>query len=89
MYNATYMYRCSRCGKGTQVGMNVSHSHIRTKRRSLPNLHHFKVKSRGNVTREWYCTKCLRIVKKDLKTTSNEKKISFKETPKVEIKLPA
>ncbi len=30
---------CMVTGKRPQVGMNVSHSHIRTKRRLLPNLH--------------------------------------------------
>jgi len=30
---------CMVTGKGPQVGMNVSHSHVRTKRRQLPNLH--------------------------------------------------
>ncbi len=32
--------RCQVTGKGPQTGMNVSHSHIRTKKRSLPNLHY-------------------------------------------------
>lgn len=31
---------CQVTGKRPQTGMNVSHSHIRTKRRTLPNLHH-------------------------------------------------
>lgn len=30
--------RCELTGKGVLVGNNVSHSHIRTKRRFLPNL---------------------------------------------------
>ncbi len=30
---------CQVTGKGPQTGMNVSHSHVRTKRRTLPNLH--------------------------------------------------
>lgn len=30
---------CIVTGKRPMVGMNVSHSHIRTKRRWLPNLH--------------------------------------------------
>ncbi len=29
---------CQVTGKKPQVGMNVSHSHVRTKKRSLPNL---------------------------------------------------
>ncbi|MEE9383319.1 MAG: 50S ribosomal protein L28 [Nannocystaceae bacterium] len=31
---------CQVTGKRPLTGMNVSHSHIRTKRRSLPNLHY-------------------------------------------------
>ncbi len=31
---------CQVTGKGPQTGMNVSHSHIRTKKRCLPNLHY-------------------------------------------------
>ena len=29
---------CDICGKGPQTGNNVSHSHIKTKRRFMPNL---------------------------------------------------
>lgn len=36
---------CSVTGKKTQVGMNVSHSHRRTKRTFLPNLQTLKFKS--------------------------------------------
>lgn len=31
---------CMITGKSPLVGMNVSHSHVRTKRRFLPNLHY-------------------------------------------------
>ena len=31
---------CDVCGKGPSFGHSISHSHIRTKRRTLPNLHH-------------------------------------------------
>ena len=58
------MARCDRCGKGVLVGMNVSHSHVRTKKRSYPNLHTFRLKTGGVTRRLRLCTKCLRIVKK-------------------------
>jgi len=58
------MARCDRCGKGVLVGMNVSHSHVRTKKRSHPNLHNFKLKTAGVTKRLRLCTKCLRTVKK-------------------------
>jgi large subunit ribosomal protein L28 len=37
--------KCSVTGKGVQVGHNVSHSNIRTKRRFLPNLQQTSVLS--------------------------------------------
>lgn len=57
------MYVCDRCQKGLQVGMNVSHSHIRTKKRSLPNLHVITVKIDGKNQTMRLCTKCTRIVR--------------------------
>ena len=45
--------------------MNVSHSHIRTKKRSFPNLHALKVKTGAITKRLSLCTKCIRIVKKE------------------------
>lgn len=57
------MYICDRCQKGLQVGMNVSHSHRRTKKRSLPNLHILTVKVAGKNKTMRLCTKCTRIVR--------------------------
>ena len=37
--------RCGITGKGVQVGHNVSHSNIKTKRRFLPNLQRISVLS--------------------------------------------
>ena len=56
---------CDRCGKGVQVGMNVSHSHVRTKKRSYPNLHAATVKMGRAKQKLRLCTKCLRMVKKE------------------------
>src|SRR3990170_7515196 len=58
------MYKCERCGKGLQVGMNVSHSHRRTKKRSYPNLHKATLTISNKRQTMWLCTKCLRTVKK-------------------------
>ncbi len=52
--------RCDICGKGPQVGYNVSHSHVRTKRRWLPNLQRITVLRRGKSTRVHVCAKCLK-----------------------------
>lgn len=56
------MYICDRCQKGLQVGMNVSHSHRRTKKRSLPNLHVLTVRVDGKNKTMRLCTKCSRVV---------------------------
>ena len=52
--------RCDVCGKGPQTGMNVSHSHIRTKRRWLPNLQRVKVIQAGRHLTMRVCAKCLK-----------------------------
>ena len=76
------MYICDRCQKGLQVGMNVSHAHNRTKKRSLPNLHVITVRVAGKNKTMRLCTKCTRIVRKE-----NPFKIEEKfQTPKVETK---
>src|SRR4030042_4590311 len=77
--------RCDRCGKGVLVGMNVSHSHIRTKKRSYPNLHAFKIKAGGVTRRLRLCTKCLRIVKKEAAVSvKTQKTATTATTEKVE-----
>lgn len=45
--------------KGPLVGCNVSHSHVRTKRRTLPNLQKVQVKVNNSVKTIRVCTKCL------------------------------
>ena len=55
--------RCDICGKGPRVGYNVSHSHVRTKRRWLPNLQTVRtLKGRTPVTMR-VCAKCLKAGK--------------------------
>lgn len=82
------MRACDRCGKGIQVGMNVSHSHIRTKKRSLPNLHALKVKEGSKTIRLSLCTKCIRTVKKEQTQLAERlsKKVVNKFSPKAEDK---
>ena len=67
------MYSCDRCGKGAQVGMKVSHSHRRTKKRSMPNLHKITLSIGGRRQSMSLCTKCLRITKKQAVVTAKEK----------------
>ena len=57
---------CDVCGKGPQVGYNVSHAHNRTKRRWLPNLQTIRANIDGIKKRVKVCTSCIktgRIVK--------------------------
>ena len=51
--------KCDICGKGPSTGFSVSHSHRKTKRRWLPNLHSMKVRHNGGVKRVRVCSSCL------------------------------
>lgn len=52
---------CAICGKGPQVGNNVSHANNRSKRRFLPNLQSVRARMPGGgVRRINVCTRCLR-----------------------------
>lgn len=51
---------CEICGKGTMSGMNVSHSHLKTKRRWYPNIQRVRAIVDGEVKRVNVCTRCLR-----------------------------
>ena len=56
---------CSVCGKGKMTGNLVSHSNIKTKRVSAPNLHKVDVEEDGKVTKRYMCTKCMKGSKAD------------------------
>ena len=80
------MYSCDHCGKSAQVGMKVSHSHRRTKKRSMPNLHKTTLFIGGRRQSMSLCTKCLRLEKK--KSTLNLKDklvVGTKESSEVKI----
>ncbi len=51
---------CSICGKRPLVGNNVSHSHRKTKKRSLPNLQRVKALVDGKPKYIKVCTKCIK-----------------------------
>ena len=62
--------RCDFCGKSRQVGMNVSHSHRRTKKVFKPNIQRVRAWIDGKVKRVKVCTSCIKagkIVKPPLK----------------------
>jgi large subunit ribosomal protein L28 len=55
---------CDICGKGPGFGMNVSHSHRRTKRRFNPNIQNIRTTlPNGTPQRQNVCTKCLKAGK--------------------------
>lgn len=56
---------CEICGKKTTTGMNVSHSHLKTKRTWKPNIQRVRAKVDDKVTRLNVCTRCLRSGKVD------------------------
>ena len=51
---------CSICGKGRQVGYNVSHAHNKTKKVWKPNIQRVRAISSGTVKRVYACTRCIR-----------------------------
>lgn len=56
---------CEVCGKKTATGMNVSHSHLKTKRTWKPNIQRVRVVVDGEVKKMNVCTRCLRSGKVD------------------------
>jgi len=55
--------RCEVCDKGPLVGFNVSHSHVKTKKRSLPNIQNVRVLENGSPVRKKVCTSCMKAGK--------------------------
>ena len=54
---------CDVCGKTPGFGMNISHSHRRTKRRWNPNVQHVRALVGGTPRQMNVCTKCLKAGK--------------------------
>ncbi len=57
------MAKCAICGKGVHVGMQISHSHVRTKRTWSPNLQTVRTVINGRPVRLKVCTRCLKAGK--------------------------
>ena len=52
---------CEICGKKPLVGNNVSHSNLKTKKRTLPNLQKVKVLLNNSTTKKMrICTSCIK-----------------------------
>ncbi|MCP4676891.1 MAG: 50S ribosomal protein L28 [Deltaproteobacteria bacterium] len=60
--------RCEICGKDAMTGNLVSHSNIKTKRTSKPNVQRIKVYVDGTPKRMRVCTRCLRSGKVEKRT---------------------
>lgn len=58
------MAKCEMCGKGPQVGYNVSHSKKATKRQFRPNIQRRRLEIDGEMRRVYICTRCLRTLNK-------------------------
>ncbi len=61
--------KCEICGKGAMTGNLVSHSNIKTKRTTKPNIQRIKVYIDGTPKRMRVCTRCLRSGKVEKRTT--------------------
>lgn len=51
---------CDICGKGHHTGMQVSHSHKRSKKKWSANLQKVRIIQDGTPVRATVCTRCLR-----------------------------
>jgi large subunit ribosomal protein L28 len=58
------MAKCENCGKAPSFGHNVSHSHVKTKRRWKPNIQKVTVHQDGMPKRMKLCTRCIRTMHK-------------------------
>jgi len=52
--------RCAICGRQPVAGYSLSHSHIRSHRRFLPNLQRIRIMLDGQPQRVNVCTTCLK-----------------------------
>jgi large subunit ribosomal protein L28 len=51
---------CDMCGKGKQIGYNVSHANNKTKKEWLPNLQTIKIVQDGTTKKAKLCAKCIK-----------------------------
>ena len=56
--------QCNACGKGVQVGHNVSHAKNRTRKVWQPNLHSKRIWNGENYIKLRLCVKCIRLFNK-------------------------
>ena len=51
---------CDLCGKGKQIGYNVSHANNKTKKEWLPNLQTIRIVQDGTTKKAKLCAKCIK-----------------------------
>jgi large subunit ribosomal protein L28 len=51
---------CSICGKGRQVGNQVSHANNKSKKVWQPNIQKVRTVNNGTTKRAYVCTRCIR-----------------------------
>lgn len=77
-------FKCTLCGKGKMIGKQHKHhpgvAGGRWKKRApvtekvfKPNLHSFRMKLNGTTQRVKLCTKCLRLVKEEVRSERESK----------------
>ena len=54
------MAKCEICGKGQMSGNNVSHSHVKTRRKWNANLQPVRPSVNGGTKKLTVCSRCLR-----------------------------
>lgn len=57
------MAKCEICGKGQMSGNNVSHSHVKTRRKWNANLQPVRASVNGGTKKLTVCSRCLRLGK--------------------------
>ncbi len=51
---------CNLCGRGRMKGHKISHSNIKTRKISRPNLQRVRANVKGRITHLRVCTRCIR-----------------------------
>ena len=83
---------CEICGRGPQVGHNVSHAHNLTKRRWEINLQNMRVVIDGQTKRIKVCTRCIqagKIVRPAFQLRERKPKEAIPSLAKVRVALEA
>ncbi|MGI5840650.1 MAG: 50S ribosomal protein L28 [Patescibacteria group bacterium] len=67
------MRTCSLCGKGTVISRNRSHAQNRTPRTYKANIQKVSLDLSGDKVSGYFCAKCIKRLKKEVKEVSAKK----------------